>query len=183
VSFDPNADPTLADSADAGIDYRQQPVVVPTRSSNKVRVIAMLAVIVGALGFVLVNGLGDAAQLYKPADEAVAAKDSIGAKRFSIIGVVVADTVVEQGRQVRFTIEENGVQVPVRHTGIPPELFQPGIPVVLDGRFEAVEGSTYFVSDRMAVKHSADYKTKNPDRVEGQTGQYGESDEPASAAS
>jgi cytochrome c-type biogenesis protein CcmE len=182
VSFNPDADPTLAGSADAGVDFRQQPVVVPTRNSNKVRVWAMLALIVGALGFVLVNGLGDAAQLYKPADEAVAAQASIGTKRFSIIGVVVADTVVEQGRQVQFTIQENGVQVPVRHTGVPPDLFQPGIPVVLDGRFEAVEGATYFVSDRMSVKHSADYKTKNPDRVEDGTGQYGEANEPASAA-
>jgi cytochrome c-type biogenesis protein CcmE len=143
-----------------------QPVVVPTRAASKTRVYVALGLIIVALGVVVVRGLGDAAQLFRPADEAIAKIDQIGDKRFSIIGAVVADTVVEQGRDVRFTIEQNGVQVPVRHTGVPPELFQPGIPVVLDGRFQTIEGTRYFVSDRMAVQHSNVYQSENPDRVQ-----------------
>jgi cytochrome c-type biogenesis protein CcmE len=141
-------------------------LVVPTRTGGKMRVYVVLGLIVVALGVVVVRGLGDATQLFRPADEAIAKIDQIGDKRFSIIGAVVADTVVERGRDVRFTIEQNGVQVPVRHTGVPPELFQPGIPVVLDGRFQTIEGTRYFVSDRMAVQHSNVYQSENPDRVQ-----------------
>ena len=36
---------------------------------------------------------------------------------------------------VTFTVKFNGVEVPVHHEGDPPELFEPGIPVVLEGRW------------------------------------------------
>jgi cytochrome c-type biogenesis protein CcmE len=49
----------------------------------------------------------------------------------------------------------------VSHQGDPPELFKPGIPVVLEGRFQ---GAT-FASDRIMVKHSEDYVAKHPSRV------------------
>ncbi len=35
-----------------------------------------------------------------------------------------------------FTIAFNGVEVPVVHDGDPPELFEPGIPVVLEGHWD-----------------------------------------------
>jgi cytochrome c-type biogenesis protein CcmE len=143
------------------------PVVVPTRrGGSRLRVVVALGLILAALGFVVVRGLGEAAQFYRPVDQAVAQQSTLGTKRFSLIGVVVDGTVVESGRQVAFTIEENGQRVQVRHTGIPPELFKPGMPVLLDGHFESATGQPLFVSDRMAVKHSADYKTENPDRVD-----------------
>ena len=51
--------------------------------------------------------------------------------------------------------------VPVLHQGDPPELFKPGIPVVLEGHFVG----THFDSDRIMVKHSEDYIAKHPSRV------------------
>jgi cytochrome c-type biogenesis protein CcmE len=143
------------------------PIVVPTRrSTNRLRVFIALGAIIAALGFVVIRGLGEAAQFFRPVDQAIAKRSEIGTKRFSLIGVVVDGTVVESGRQVAFTVEQNGVQMKVRHTGVPPDLFKPGMPVVLDGHFDAVTGEPLFVSDRMAVKHSAEYKTENPDRVD-----------------
>jgi cytochrome c-type biogenesis protein CcmE len=62
---------------------------------------------------------------------------------------------------VSFTLTKNDVQVPVRHKGDPPELFRPGIPVVLEGRFQG----DFFSSDRIMVKHSETYVAKNPERV------------------
>jgi cytochrome c-type biogenesis protein CcmE len=143
----------------------QHAVVVPTRKRNRARVVATLGLIVCALGFVVVKGLGDASQFYRPVDLAVSDRSHLGVKRFSLIGVVVDGTVTEKGRQVAFTIEQNGVQVAVEHTGTPPELFKPGMPVLLDGHFSTLTGKPLFLSDRMAVKHSATYKTNNPDRV------------------
>ena len=50
---------------------------------------------------------------------------------------------------------------PVVHHGDPPELFKPGIPVVLEGHWQ---GATYD-SDLIMVKHSEQYRAKNPTRV------------------
>lgn len=161
-----NPDPTDATMVNDPVALPSvAPVVVPTRRGSRTRVFVALGAIVCALGFVLVRGLGDASQFFRPADEALAQRSSLGTRRFSLIGVVVDGTVTETGRQVSFTIEQNGVQIPVLHTGVPPELFRPGMPVLLDGHFAGSTGTLVFLSDRMAVKHSADYKSENPGRV------------------
>ncbi|MGH9222974.1 MAG: cytochrome c maturation protein CcmE [Acidimicrobiales bacterium] len=119
------------------------------------------AVVVIALGFLVVQGLGNATLYFRTADEAVAQRESLGSKRFRIQGTVVAGSVQPQGNEVAFTIEANEVTVPVVHQGDPPELFQPGIPVVLEGRFSG----QHFASDRILVKHSETYVADNPERV------------------
>ncbi len=119
------------------------------------------AVVLAALGFLVFKGLGDATLYFRTADEAVAQRESLGERRFRIQGTVMAGSVARAGNDVAFEIEANGVSVPVLHRGDPPELFQPGIPVVLEGRFR---GET-FASDRILVKHSETYVAENPDRV------------------
>jgi cytochrome c-type biogenesis protein CcmE len=118
-------------------------------------------VVLAALGFLVVRGLGTATVYFRTADEAVAQKQQLGDRRFRIEGNVVAGTVKEASNEVNFNIESKGVVVPVAHTGDPPELFKPGIPVVLEGHFQ---GDT-FASDRIMVKHSEDYVAKHPSRV------------------
>ena len=120
------------------------------------------AVVLGALAFLLVNGLGNATLYFRTADEAAAQKDSLGDRRFRIQGDVVPGSVSESGDDVSFTLVSKKVEVPVRHHGDPPELFRPGIPVVLEGRFQG----DVFTSDRILVKHSEDYIAENPERVD-----------------
>lgn len=117
--------------------------------------------IAGALGFLLWRGLGDATVYFKTADEAVAQRQRLGTRRFRIEGAVLAGSVKPRGGAVDFTIEENGAEVDVVHRGDPPELFQDGIPVVLEGHFQG----RHFESDRIMVKHSSQYRAKNPSRV------------------
>jgi cytochrome c-type biogenesis protein CcmE len=119
------------------------------------------AVVLGALGFLVFQGLGNATLYFRTADEAVAQRSSLGDRRFRIEGDVVAGSVQQVGNDVSFTITSKGIEVPVRHRGDPPELFRPGIPVVLEGRFQG----DVFSSDRMLVKHSETYIAQNPDRV------------------
>ena len=118
-------------------------------------------VVLAALGFLVVKGLGNATLYFRTADEAVAQKQQLGVRRFRIEGTVVAGTVREVGSSTAFNIESNGVVVPVNHQGDPPQLFKPGIPVVLEGHFEGDS----FASDRIMVKHSEDYIAKHPSRV------------------
>src|SRR5207237_8896172 len=98
---------------------------------------------------------------FRTADEAVAERRQLAARRFRSEGNVVGGTVQQTAGRVASNIESKGVVVPVSHRGDPPELFKPGIPVVLEGRFQ---GDT-FASDRIMVKHSEDYVAEHPSRV------------------
>jgi cytochrome c-type biogenesis protein CcmE len=133
----------------------------PGRTQGRRRLIIAGLVVLAALGFLVVRGLGNATLYFRTADEAVAQKQQLGNKRFRIEGNVVAGTVKGVSGTTAFNIESKGVVVPVDHTGDPPELFKPGIPVVLEGHFA---GDT-FASDRIMVKHSEDYVAKHPSRV------------------
>ncbi|MCA1692528.1 MAG: cytochrome c maturation protein CcmE [Actinobacteria bacterium] len=119
------------------------------------------AIVLAALGFLIFQGLGNATLYFRTADEAVAQRESLGERRFRIQGAVVEGSVRRTGDQVAFDITSRDVTVPVRHRGDPPELFQPGIPVVLEGRFDG----SHFASDRILVKHSETYVEDHPERV------------------
>ena len=118
-------------------------------------------VVLGALGFLVFQGLGNATLYFRTADEAVAQRAELGDRRFRIEGDVVDGSVRQTGDDVTFTLTKNAVEVPVRHKGDPPELFRPGIPVVLEGRFQG----DHFSSDRIMVRHSETYVAENPERV------------------
>jgi cytochrome c-type biogenesis protein CcmE len=118
-------------------------------------------VVLGALGFLVFQGLGNATLYFRTADEAVAQRSELGERRFRIEGDVVDGSVRQTGNDVTFTLTSKSVEVPIVHKGDPPELFRPGIPVVLEGRFQG----DHFASDRILVKHSETYVAENPDRV------------------
>ena len=73
-------------------------------------------------------------------------------------------TVRSRGGDVLFTIYGPGQAVNVVSSGSPPELFKPGIPVVLDGHWQ---GDTY-MSNLIMVKHTASYTEAHPDRLKPQ---------------
>lgn len=122
----------------------------------------VLIVVVGALAFIAVKALGDASLFFLNADEAVAQREDLGDDRFRLQGTVVEGSVDETDDGVTFQVEFDGVSVGVVHRGDPPELFQPGIPVVLEGNWE---GEVY-ASDRILVKHSSEYEAEHEDRLD-----------------
>lgn len=137
--------------------------VRPTASNGKkARVGVALAVIVAAVGFLLWKGLGDATAFYRNADEAVAQKQTLGTQRFRLQGTVVAETVSQFDGGLDFSVAFKGAEIKVHFVGTPAELFKPGIAVVLEGSWQ---GDRY-EADNMLVKHSEQYKEKNPDRVD-----------------
>ena len=131
---------------------------------GRLRFVVVIALIVGAVGFLLLQGLDSATVYFRNADEAVADKHDLGTRRFRLQGTVVDGTVsrADATGTTDFDVAFNGVTVAVVHTGNPPELFKPGIPVVLEGRWDG----NHFASDRIMVKHSEEYKADNPDRVD-----------------
>ena len=148
------------------------PRVRPAKpAATKLRIAAVVLIVLGAIAFLVFKGLGDATVYFKTAVEAVAEKDELGDRRFRVEGAVVTDSVKQTGDVVEFSIISAGETVPVVHHGDPPELFKPGIPVVLEGHWD---GDVY-ASDRIMVKHTSEYREQNPDRVDEYVGK-GEQD-------
>jgi len=120
-----------------------------------------LAVAVAVAGLLLWQGLKNATVYFKTVDEAVAERANLGTRRFRLEGIVQPGSVQERSGGVDFVVEENDAEIAVHHVGDPPELFKPSIPVVLEGHFE---GKT-FQSDRILVKHTAEYREEHKGRV------------------
>lgn len=136
----------------------------PARPRRSPVVYGVLLLVALGLAVVVWQGLTSASLYFYNADEAVSMRDDLGDKRFRLQGTVLGDSVRQTEDGVDFTVAFNGVQVDVRHHGDPPELFQPGIPVVLEGRWSAT--ADVFDSDTMKVKHSASYEADHEDRLD-----------------
>ena len=120
--------------------------------------LAVIAVVLVALGVLVYKGLSDATLYFRTADEAVAQRDDLGTRRFRLEGTVVGEP-HQTGDRVSFEVAHDGVSVDVRHVGDPPELFRPGIPVVLEGHW--ADGEAVFDSDRILVKHDEKYESQD----------------------
>ena len=164
--------PDLPDDRDldeGGLDLTPRddaPVRAARTSRRRWAPIVVLCVLGLVVGVIALQARG-ASLYFKNADEAVAEKEALGTKRFRLQGTVVGKP-VEDGTATVFEVQYGGVGVTVRHTGSEPAMFKAGIPVVAEGSWN--EAGTEFDSDRLLVKHDADYKDydeKNPERLDG----------------
>ena len=131
--------------------------------ASRRRQVVAAAVIVAALGFLAVQGLSNATEYFKTADQAVADRASLGTAQFRIEGTV-APGVVHDASGTEFDIVANAVKVHVVDPQQPPQLFKVGIPVVLEGHWQ---GNVY-AADQIMVKHTASYVEAHPDRLKSQ---------------
>lgn len=160
------------------------------RKKRSLGPIILITVIVVAIGALLFKTLGDASLFFKNADEAVHQRDDLGSQRFRMLGSVVPGTITKgevDGRgAVLFTVSFDGVFADVASFDNPTELFKDGIPVVLEGHWRDASTVTalgctgsssaafaggakdgwFFASDRILVKHDANYSTENKDRLD-----------------
>ena len=136
-----------------------------TFDRSRLRLGIVIAVICGAIAFLVLQGLGEATTFYRDADEAVAKRDALGEKPFRLQGVVRPGSIEEVGTEVHFEVEYNCVTVPVRHAGSRPQLFKTGIPVVLQGSFVKGTAKT-FTSKDIIVRHTEEYRTEESQKAE-----------------
>jgi cytochrome c-type biogenesis protein CcmE len=136
----------------------------PRRSGGRRRgPILVLVLVVAGVGYVAAQALGTATTFFYNADEAVAQQPKLGTTRFRMQGTVEPGTIQRDGSAVAFKISFNGAEVAVVHQGDPPELFKDAEPVVLEGHWDT--NGTRFDSDRMLIKHDANYVAKNSGRL------------------
>lgn len=107
-------------------------------------------VLIAVLGILIVNL--NASLVYFNTPKEVQAREATE-DRLRLGGRVVLGTVVDEGNRVRFEVEDCDTYVDVIHTGVPPQLFQEGIGVVVEG----VWTGDAFESDTMLVKHDEQY--------------------------
>lgn len=138
-------------------------------SAQRHRLAVVGVVVVAALGFLVFKGLTTAIVFFKTANEAISQRASLGNSDFQMEGMVVRGSVQHRGGDdYSFTVESAGVKVAVENTGDPPQLFRPGLPVVVVGHF--VGSSDVFASDQIMVKHSQSYVAAHPNRVKAANG-------------
>lgn len=128
--------------------------------------VAVLVVVVGLGAVVVVRSLDDATLFFRNADEAMTERDDLGTSRFRLQGLVVPGSVEAYPGGVAFDVGFNGAVVPVEHSGDPVELFDDGIPVVLEGRWSGTNANAVYLSDRMLVKHDENYIADNGVRLD-----------------
>lgn len=146
---------------------RTAPAAVPARHRRNPFAYAVLVAVLAGLGVVVYQGLTSASLYFYNADEAVAQRADLGSKRFRLQGTVLGDSIAPTATGVDFAVAFDSVVVDVHHAGDPPELFQPGIPVVLEGRWD--RSGDFFASDTIRVKHTPEYEADNGDRLDAAT--------------
>jgi cytochrome c-type biogenesis protein CcmE len=131
------------------------------RTRHTARYVVVGLVLVGALAFLLGEGLSSALNFYLPADQAVAQRATLGSKTFNLEGVVEPGSIHSTSSGVDFVVTSGSTHLAVYNTGSPPQLFEPNIPVIAVGHFDG----NGFVSDQILVKHSSTYIAQHPSRV------------------
>lgn len=168
-----------------GLDLSPRHVVArPARRAKLVPALVLVVVLAG-VGFVLLRTLGDAALFFYNADQAIEQRSDLRDQRFRLQGTPfgrpISAEIDQDGRvdtAVVFPISFEGAIIDVVHVGAPAELFQPGVPVVLEGTWvegfpdgiepiaDGAHDGWYFASTDMVVKHDNEYRNDNPERID-----------------
>lgn len=92
----------------------------------------LVAILAGCVAYLVYNATGTSAEYYLTLPELKAHPPAADAR---VMGVVQDGVERSQGGQhVRFLIADAGEQLPVEYGGTLPDIFQPGIRVVVEGR-------------------------------------------------
>ncbi|HYW24127.1 MAG TPA: cytochrome c maturation protein CcmE [Terriglobales bacterium] len=89
------------------------------------------AVIAACVGYLVVSATGSSAEYYQTVGEM---RGHGGSSDVRVLGTVQNDVVrSDGGLHVRFTAAQDGQTMPVDYRGTVPDIFRPGIQVVVDG--------------------------------------------------
>ena len=129
------------------------------RKPRRTRYIVAGGLCAGAVLFLVFGGLSRNIVYFRTVSEAVKNKPSEGTHRVRLMGAVVSGSTQRTTDGVIFSVTDGENRVQVVHHGDPPELFKDGIPVVCEGQWHG----TTFDSDRIMIKHGADYHPPSVD--------------------
>jgi cytochrome c-type biogenesis protein CcmE len=161
--LDNTVDGTVDGALDGALDLTPRPAppaIDAVRRRRRGLGPLLVAGLLVAAALIVWQFLTNATLFFCNADEVGHRSECSGTKRFRLQGTVVTGSIV-QGAPMTFMVSYNGTTIPVSYDGEPGGIFKEDIPVVVEGH---MTGST-FTGERILVKHSNDYKQKNPERV------------------
>ncbi len=132
------------------------PKPIPKRRGRYIVAVGGCVVAVVAI-IVLAVVLSENVVYFRTVTEAVHNRTSEGTSRFRLAGGVVNGTVVNTHDGVNFRVTDGKNTVLVHHDGDTPALFKEGAPVVVEGHWDSKALNAPFDSDRILIKHGADY--------------------------
>ena len=130
-----------------------------TAKPRRLRYLVAGGLCAAAVLFLVVGGLSRNIVYFRTVSEAVKNRPAEGTHRFRLMGAVVTGSREAIADGVAFDVTDGTARVKVVHRGDPPELFKDGIPVVCEGHWQ---GDT-FQSDRIMIKHGAEYRPPSVD--------------------
>jgi len=111
--------------------------------------------VIGVLVVLLFNLTGNLVYFSTPSE--LVERTDLPTDRLRLGGQVAAGTVAVEGDTIRFTLTDGHQSVEVIHQGTPPQLFEDGAGVVVEGTWDGRE----FHSDTMLIKHDEQYRTED----------------------
>ena len=119
---------------------------------KRLALVGGLVVAVGAIAALVLNAFqSNLVFFYSPTQ--VVAKEAPSGRTFRIGGLVQTGSVKVDGTQVQFVVTDSAQSVPVRFTGILPDLFKEGKGVVAQGQLQG----DVFVAREVLAKHDENY--------------------------
>lgn len=117
-------------------------------------------VIIGAVGVVaivvalMVTSLSSGLTYYLYPSEALDQRSEFAdGSRFRLAGMVVEDSIVEDGAVTRFVVSDGEAEIPVDLEGRVPPLFADGVPVLVEGAWSGDR----FAADEAVIRHDENY--------------------------
>lgn len=107
----------------------------PASRTRTTRVVVAAVVVIIAMGYLIYTGFQSTSVYYLTISELKARGPAIGAVR--VAGIVQANTIQRSSNDatVHFTIADQGGSLPVVYSGMVPDIFGPGIQVVVEGHY------------------------------------------------
>ena len=111
--------------------------------------------IAGAIAYILWGGLEQNLVYFVTPTELLAKGSTAVGNPLRLGGVVAEGTVQQINNLLQFSIKDDTHQVPVMSSKTPPQMFQEGMGVVVEGSLQA-DGR--FNTERLMVKHVNEYR-------------------------
>ena len=97
-----------------------------------IKLVLLGLVLVAGAGYLVYSSTQGSAEYYQTISEMRAHPQD---REVRVVGVVQNDVATSQGGlRVRFTVAGGGQRMPVEYTGSLPDIFKPGVQVVVQGR-------------------------------------------------
>ena len=111
-----------------------------TSRVRSARVIIAALVVVAAIGYLVYNGFQSTTVYYLTVAELKAKSADVGSVR--VAGIVAENSVqrTDSDSTIHFTISDSGASMPVVYKGLVPDIFGPGIQVVVEGHYNNATG-------------------------------------------